>query len=50
VIDHFRRKTMFDVTKILAIATGFLALAVLGGACRSRPLATADARPAQVAR
>ena len=41
---------MFDATKILAIATGFLALAILGGGCRSGPPATADAASAHVER
>lgn len=41
---------MFDATKILAIATGFLALAVLGSGCQSRLPATADARSAHVER
>jgi len=33
VIDRVRRTTMFHAAKIVAIATIFLALAVLGGGC-----------------
>jgi hypothetical protein len=41
---------MFDAAKIFAIAIGFIALALLGGGCRSRPTATADAGSAHVER